>query len=389
MARCAPLRTRVRQVGVKLEANCGVVETLTAADYKIRATEITSDLAVAPIENMVLSSSLSPKAMTAGEQTMSGKVSAYLCGSGTAANKPEIDALLQASSMTPVAVQKIPIGAVTGGPFLRGETVSQAVSLAVGRLVLPCANGDTHMFITVTSGTFNGTNVITGATSTATATASSTVSAAGWIYMPDTTNRKTVTVITNMDGFKKTFIGAMADFTIAADASGQAKIDFTITGCKGPYGDAAMVTGIVPYTTSTPLFRDALFVIDADTVGEFTPIVASVGVQLGNSVALRRDANSDTGLIAAISTARKPKITFAPEAVLAADFALLDKMANATTLSVGWRFHASDNDVWVFAQQCQVETAADGDREGTQTADVTLAPYSSTGDTELEIIFIN
>lgn len=389
MTRCAPLRTRVRQAGVKVEASCGVEETLAAADYKVRATEISMDLAVAPIENGVLSAYLSPKAMGAGEQTCSGKISAYLVGSGAAANKPEIDALLRISSMTSVAVMKIAIGAVTGGPFLRGETVTQATSLAVGRLVLPCVNGDSFMYVTVTSGTFNGTAAITGSSSSAVATASALAVAAGWRYAPDTSNRSTGTIIVNEDGYKKTAIGAMCDFSISADSSNQAKIDFTITGCKGTFGDSAMVTGISQYTSAFPLFRDALFTIDRDESGEFTPIVSNVGVQLGNSVSLRKDANSANGMVAAISTARKPKITFSPEAVLAADFDLLGKMSSADTMSIGFRFHASDNDVWVFAQECQIETAPEGDREGTQIADVTMAAYSSAGDGEIELIFIN
>ena len=389
MTRCAPLRTRVRQMGVKVETTCGVEQSLTAADYKVRATELSADLAVAPIENATLSAFLSPKAMSAGEQTMSGKVSACLVGSGAAATKPEIDQLLQISSMTPTAVMKIAIGAVTNGPFVRGEVVSQAVSLATGKVMLPCTNGDGFIYVIVTSGTFNATGAITGGTSTASATASALAVAAGWRYAPDTSNRSTGTVVFNEDGYKKTIIGAMADWSISADSSGIAKIDFTISGAKGTHADAAMVTGIVPYTTAFPVFRDALFAINRGIIGEFTPIIANVGVSLGNSVSMRKDANSTTGLVASISTARKPKITFAPEAVLAADFDLLGKMSSAATMSVGFRFHAADNDVWVFAQECQIETANEGDREGTQTADVTMNAYSTLGDGEIELVFIN
>ena len=387
MARCAPLRTRVRQVGVKVETTCGVEQSLVAADFAIRASDISADVNSQLIENNALSQYLSPKAAQAGEQTATARVTAFLVGSGVAANKPEIDQLLAISAMSSTAVQKIAIGAVTGGPFRRGETVTQATSLASGRIVLPCKTGDSFMYITVTSGTFNASNVITGGSSSATTTPSASPVAAGWRYAPDTSNRNTGTVRVEEDGYKKTVIGACADWSISADSSGMAMIDFTISGNKGTCADAAMTSGVTLKTTAYPLFRDALFALDRET-SSYVPIITKVGAQYGNSVSVRKDANSATGLVAAQSTARAPKITFTPEAVLAADYDFITKMSNATAVSCGFRFKASDNEVWVFADKCQIESANEGDQGGTMTNDVTLRAYSENGDGEIELIFI-
>lgn len=387
MTRCAPLRTRVRQVGVKVETTCGVEQALVAADFSIRASEISAEINSQLIENNALSPYLSPKAAQAGEQTGSAKVTAFLVGSGVPANKPEIDQLLAISSMSSTAVMKVAIGAVSAGPFRRGEVINQATSLAVGRVVLPCKTGDAFLYLTVTSGTFNGTNIITGATSSATTTPSASPVAAGWRYAPDTSNRSTGTVRVEEDGYKKTVIGACADWSISADSSNMAMIDFTISGNKGTCGDAAMTSGITLKTTAYPLFRDSLFAMDRET-STYVPIVNKVGATLGNSVSVRKDANSATGLIAAQSTARAPKITFTPEAVLAADFDFITKMSNASTISCGFRFKASDNEVWVFADNCQIESATEGDQDGTMTNDISLRCFAPNGDGEIELIFI-
>lgn len=63
----------------------------------------------------------------------------------------------------------LPHGTVTGGPFVKGETITQATSLATAVVVK--VNAGSLVIKTVT-GTFDGTHGITGGTSSATATPS-------------------------------------------------------------------------------------------------------------------------------------------------------------------------------------------------------------------------
>jgi hypothetical protein len=72
---------------------------------------------------------------------------------------------------------KVPINANPSPAFKRGEKVTQAVSLAEGEVIGVAYNtsSDSYMVIQPRIGTFNSSNVITGAVSGATATPSATV----------------------------------------------------------------------------------------------------------------------------------------------------------------------------------------------------------------------
>jgi hypothetical protein len=73
---------------------------------------------------------------------------------------------------------KIPLSAAPTGTFLRGETITQAVSSAEGELlgfVWDSVGGSGWMAVLPRTGTFNNTNVITGSASGATATPTGTI----------------------------------------------------------------------------------------------------------------------------------------------------------------------------------------------------------------------
>jgi hypothetical protein len=102
-------------------------------------------------------------------------------------------------------------GAITGGPFIPGELVTQATSLATGRVVF---SESLKLFLRDITGTFNNTGVITGGTSGATATADALLAAPSWMaaYLTLGRLRDTVSVSRSRD------VTTISDFDTPEDS---------------------------------------------------------------------------------------------------------------------------------------------------------------------------
>lgn len=390
MTRCAPLLYRKRQLLAKVESSCGVAETLSASDGAIRVTvSPTVDTTASLVEREIARATLSPLPTAVGERTASLKASHELCGSGSASTPPECDTLLRGCFMARVVVSQITIGAITSGPFLRGETVTGGTSLATGRVIKNTANGTTRLLIEVLTGTFQSAEVLTGGTSGATATTSTVASAAGFSYRPTSSSPETLTLRNEEDGYQKTIVGAMGSFTLNVESSGFGKIDFDFMGAVDTYGDQALTSGISYPSTIPPILQSAQLVLDEDEVGEFSPVFRSVSLESGNDVTMRKDGNASSGLIAAIVTGRAPKISISPEMMLASEFDIYNKMFDATAVTLSFAIGSdTNNTVLIFADEAQVESAGDAEQDSVAGLDVTLRLNSQAGDTEYEIVFV-
>lgn len=106
----------------------------------------------------------------------------------TGSGAPEVDIPLRACGFRRSVVVRLTIGAVTGGPFRHGETVSQATSGATGMVVGDTYTGQTFLFVAqdngLGTGTFDGTNGLTGGSSAATATPSAVDTTGGFAWWP-------------------------------------------------------------------------------------------------------------------------------------------------------------------------------------------------------------
>lgn len=389
MSNCTPLLARVKQIGAIVESSCGAGGSFVAADFKLRISSLSAEPEMAPIEDDTLSASLSPRKLAMGEKTITVQVAGKLVGSGVAGTKPEHDVYLRGCGMQSEVVNKIPIGTVAGtNPvFVPGEIISQATSLATGRVVIPAINGDTHLYFIIVSGTWNGTGIITGGTSGATATPSAVHAAAGFAYHPRTGGQETIALRSEEDGRYKLGYGAMGSFTISSESSGTANIEYTFNGKFSGSGDAALTASVTPFTTAYPTFLDARCVLDRGTLDEFTPVVRSVSIDMQQEAVVRKDANDSTGLIAAKVTGRTPQITLTAEAALNADFTVYEKMADSDSVTIGFGWKAPDNKVFVWGTNGQIVGAPGGEADGFDTNDLTFRMNGVSGDDELWIVF--
>lgn len=106
---------------------------------------------------------------------------------------PTWDAFVRACGMRRETLEKITIGAITGGPFRHGETITQTSSGATAKVFMDTYTGTTTLYVYDIVGTENNSNVWTGGTSAATATPSTAGSAAGYGYAPVDFDTVTVT----------------------------------------------------------------------------------------------------------------------------------------------------------------------------------------------------
>lgn len=389
MSECNPLLSRLKQVGAEIESTCGDGASFDADSFKLRISSVSADVQMAPIEDDTLSDTLGTMPVAMGEKTVTVQIASKLVGSGVAETVPEHDVFLRGCAMTPVALRRIPIGAVTSGPFIPGEVVTQATSLATGRVMQACYTGDSYLYFIVLTGTWNDSGEITGGTTSATATPTGAVSAAGHAYHPVSTSQETIALKIEEDGTYVLCNGAMGSATISSDSSGTATIEYTFNG-KLPTsgtGDAAMTSGVTRYTTAYPTFKDAQLVLDRGTVDTFTPVVRAVAVDFQNENVVRKDANDSSGLIASKVTNRAPQITVTAESMKEASYDVFGKMANSTAVSIGWRWNAPDNKVWLWGTNGQITASPKGDADGFSTNELTFRMNKTSGDDELWIVF--
>ena len=107
---------------------------------------------------------------------------------------PNWDVFLRACGMRRETLYKVTIGAVTGGPFRHGETITQTSTSATAKVFLDTHNGTTTLYVYSVVGTEDNSNIWTGGTSGATATPSTDANtAAGFGYAPVDFDTVTVT----------------------------------------------------------------------------------------------------------------------------------------------------------------------------------------------------
>jgi hypothetical protein len=97
---------------------------------------------------------------------------------------PTWDKYIRACGMRRETLEKITIGAITGGPFRHGETITQATTGATAKVFMDTYTGTTTLRVYDIRGGENTSGVWTGGLSGATATPSTAGSACGYGYAP-------------------------------------------------------------------------------------------------------------------------------------------------------------------------------------------------------------
>jgi hypothetical protein len=225
-----------------------------------------------------------------------------------------------------------------------------------------------------------------------------TIATVGTHYDPTSgdDNYPTLTMGVYTDDMRWLMIGARGTFSIDATANQVPYIDWTFTGIHSSWAYAAVLTGITYESTLPVPFRAT-----STTFNFGTSLTAEVyshwTFDLANSVQVRENANSTTGLSYAQIVARDPGGTFdidvppvthdtAPNIETGGDFMshLLTPTTGTLSITIG---SADGNIVVVTAPVMQIVGVGDGERGGICTHDLAYKLRESSGDDEIKIEF--
>jgi len=288
----------------------------------------------------------------------------------------EYGALLHACGTRTQAIVSVAIGDITGGPFVRGETVTQTTSGATGRVLIQTATGTSPLYLVPTNGIpFVTTKTLTGGTSGATATSSAGEVIAGYSVTPISSNLETATITKEEDGFAWKGRGGMGNATIKWESSKKAVISFAMQTARVSNTTGALTASVTQYTDQPPIWQNATLTLDS-----FAPVVRSAEFDLGNNVVLRENANAsgDTGIEAARITGRVPKLKISLEHDLAANYDFYTAFDAGTDIVIKFQTgSASEKTIYFFADQAEISEIPLGENANIRMLELTFTLKTS------------
>lgn len=267
-----------------------------------------------------------------------------------------------ASGLEVLGSSRVGIGSISGGPFVRGETITGAGG-GTGRLIKGEVDGAAYLYFEPTSVLpILTTEVVTGGTSGATATTSGAPAVYGYHVKPISNNQEAATVELQQDGYAWSSRSSMANLVIEAAANRQGFNNFKFQGPKLTNGDKALTT-VTRDNEDPPIMKDA----ELTLAGTFTPVFRNFSFDMQNTIALRENGNVDdgTGFEAARITGRDPKVTINLEHELAATFDFFAKLDAGTKTSLSMRIGTTlGKQFFFFADELEFEALPVEDQDG-------------------------
>lgn len=340
-----------QQFSGKLESAEGVIETLAAADAKTQV--YTPKFKIDP------ETSESDPARTAGggQPKLIGNIAANMSfqvrmrGSGVVTTDPDWIKYLKPCGFASSLLKSINIGAITGGPFLHGETITGTSSGAHGRVVYPTANGVTKIYyVSVGTGEFQSGETITGGTSGATTTTSSVPSSVGREWKTAAfSSASSISMGFNQDQYFEKLKGARgsAKFSILSGKPGL--IDFNFQGADGGQSDAVFFTGVQYENTVPPAFKNATVLLDS-----YHPKLNSLEFDLGMKLSQRVDPEDPTGVLSFALSGRLITGTLNIEMMAASVFDLRAKFLAGTEIVGDFSFGTTPSRFRLYFPRIQI-----------------------------------
>lgn len=382
---------RIRQIAVATETVEGTPETLTAADAKLLAIDPKIEPDPGVYDRNPVRTHFSRVGKIFGKKVAKFSFGLEMRGSGTATTEPFWTRALKACGWGTSTFYSITIGAITGGPFLHGETIHGGTSEAYGRVVIAVVNGTTTLyFVSTSTATFQSGEVITGATSGATATTGSLPSAAGKVAEIIHENVPSLTSASyegESSGIRKLLSGARGTVKFSLGKSGEPGImNFEFMAVDNGVIDSAIFSGIVHETAIPPIFVSA-----ALTIGGYAAKLSQLELDMACALGPRDDVNEAEGVTSFIINDRKPSGTFDPEMVLVATHDFYGRWYAGTEGVLDFTLGSvSGNKFRFYAPKVQYTKVSDEDREGIKIAQCSFDLNGSIvpGNDELCILFL-
>lgn len=373
---------------MKAETTSGTVNAPGAVDADFNIFEAAFSPEIEQFARNPFRSSVGSRTSIAGVRTGTVTFTTELVGSGTAGTAPSIGKLLE-----PCGFEEITsVAEITGtfsGTFQVGESVSQSTGMSDATVL---AVTDSALYVHNLTGTPGGLTV-TGGTSSATVSSPTITVDAGVAYKSRTapsayssSDVPTVTVDMLNDGLRHRLIGARGSVSFTASTGQPMQAQFTFQGPKAATADATLLSSI-SYPGVPPTLLAAEF-----KVQDFAGIIDNIEINANNELAVRRDANKASGVIATEIVSRNVTGSIDPEATLiSGGHDWYNKLETNTTgqlqVTVGAGAGGAGNKFILIGAQTQYTGISTSDRNGIAVNNVDLAlTETSVGDDDLVIL---
>lgn len=390
--------TKLREIHLAIEASPvdgTLPNRITGTDIVSRTSEISFSIDNKQVERPLSRASLTnaPK-LNPGQSLVTLTFTVEMAGhpnnpdkiAGEIFDEPRWGRLLQCSGFRPITtpVFEVPIGAVTGGPFLHREPVTWA-GPGGGIVVGAAFNGYPKMYLTTLTGTaLAASTVITGSTSGATATVSV---GAGTISTPTSVRRGAHELTSNralastsgamdvyFDGNRLTLAGVRGNPAFNWLHAEPGKMTFSMTGVFVEYIEDASPGQAGDAQLKPPLFfndgADQLSFIFQNAAGTAAynsadkRALTTLSLDLGATVTARENSLTVGGLDEAIITSRTPVGSFNPDEVLQSEFDFIALLRSGEELNLRLEVGATMGNSYVaLAPYCVLSQLADGERD--------------------------
>lgn len=358
------MRTNRRELAIEIEATPGTPETLVAADLLFRMRDgdtVTEDVEMFETEEVQSTSSKRPN--LSGRKLFDATVSYILGSPGSQTTESILADVIRSAMFVSDAVRASPIGAVTTGPFLDGETITGSISGETATVFRDTANGAAELKYTNESGTMNAADVFTGSTSGATATASGAAVDRGYRYKPaDSTftgadSLHHVTARFRQDGWYIEGTGCLSNLQALFEVGKPAVITQRLLGRKSAHGDQALVLPSSYSEDANPIPR---FLSAGLDLGGFTPTdIRSMTLNFETNPEAREDAQNANGVLFADYQRDAPTLTVDPAMTSAATQDWFTALENASVIAINWVLGTAAGSIWEFFADAAQYNAVD------------------------------
>ena len=233
-ASCNPKLYRKRQLLAKVQSDCNVLEPLTADDGKLRV-EVGQDSTpeVNMNERNMASAYLSNLPNVPGAVMGKLKVTAEVVGTGNLTDRPECGTLLRGCRFREIILSQVQIAVppIAIAKIARNAIIVGATSGATGRVVVPVTAASNVVTYEPITDVFTAGELIDVQDGDAGVfTTGAIPSDGGTAYALRSSNYELITIRSEEDGHYKSMMNAMGTFSLSAEASGIAKLEFEFTG---------------------------------------------------------------------------------------------------------------------------------------------------------------
>jgi hypothetical protein len=378
---------RKRQLAAKIEAAEGTAESLAADDAGI-LVNFTPKANYDPqmYQRDPVRASLTKLGKLAGKRAAGLEFAIELRGSGSITTQPKWAKLIESCGYELTALKKIPIGGITGGPFVHGETITGGTSGATGKVICTTYNGVSEIYFKTLTGTFADAETITGSQSGAVATTASVPSDAGFEIKPNSGNVPTLTMGLFEDGVRKLLKGCRGTVKFGFKIGEPAIMEFSFMGVEAGVIDLPLLTGVSFENTVPPVLLNAKMSCDSVSLN-----IGELEIDTANALASKDKIDDAKGILSYMITGRDMKGSFNPEMVAVGSHDFFGKWFAATPMELNLEYGGdAGNKFRIFAPKIIYNKIDDGDRDGIQLAQTSfdLTGSIEPGDDELSILLL-